>query len=595
MNTHADKTQEDKSQSIANEVSQKRGGGESIFQFVDNPSEAVAQRKLQEVANNSPQAKQVAQLQAMADNYSTQQKSPIQKKKNNTGLPDNLKSGVEQLSGISMDDVKVHYNSDKPSQLQAHAYAQGTNIHLAPGQERHLPHEAWHVVQQKQGRVQPTKQLKSKTLFNDDEGLEKEADVMGTKALQLKPDNAHIPSTIGMAAAVTQLLSFGSEDEALIAFRKLIKGDDEGEHFHEAKEYLNYAQDRNWEDLEDEAIRYVRFHEDFDTDMALGQLEHDSGSESSLVVMAQNSLRGGEPTDDFKIQLSMEVGAKNGYKSEGMKYFAADVLTAFKSYLKHDPEKPEEAIHRAIWHKISDFMSDEEGYGSALPKYALGMQRKVIVVGGFILHFTNRTKESDVLQVAKMTHELVEKVSALDEKKLTELIIVNFREDTKKALQTIEATTKGTEHHESLDNIAKANRSDTVSEIRKYSAAVVNRWRQATHSGKIHIAFDRAKLKDAFGKSSAYAGATPQNMMSGDEDSMSVEQRITINLDAEQLDKIYITLAHEIAHAMGFNPTGMDSHGHFSDLDKYMEKEDESRTKLLFDAYYFETLVQHLY
>ena len=58
-------------------------------------------------------------------------KSPIQKVKNNTGLPDNLKTGIENLSGFSMDDVKVHYNSDKPSQLNALAYAQGNNIHVA--------------------------------------------------------------------------------------------------------------------------------------------------------------------------------------------------------------------------------------------------------------------------------------------------------------------------------------------------------------------------------------------------------------------------------------------------------------------------------
>jgi hypothetical protein len=107
---------------------------------------------------------------------------PIQKKENNTGLPDNLKSGIENLSGVGMDDVKVHYNSDKPSTLQAHAYAQGTEIHVAPGQEKHLPHEAWHVVQQKQGRVKPTMQMKGTINVNDDVGLEKEADLMGTKA-----------------------------------------------------------------------------------------------------------------------------------------------------------------------------------------------------------------------------------------------------------------------------------------------------------------------------------------------------------------------------------------------------------------------------
>lgn len=106
-----------------------------------------------------------------------------EQKPNNTGMPDNLKSGIENLSGYSMDDVKVHYNSDRPAQLNAHAYAQGTDIHVAPGQEQHLPHEAWHVVQQKQGRVQATMQMKAGVPVNDDAGLENEADVMGAKAL----------------------------------------------------------------------------------------------------------------------------------------------------------------------------------------------------------------------------------------------------------------------------------------------------------------------------------------------------------------------------------------------------------------------------
>ncbi|WP_323816493.1 DUF4157 domain-containing protein [Cellvibrio sp. NN19] len=106
-------------------------------------------------------------------------------KPNNTGLPDNLKTGIESLSGMSMDHVKVHYNSSQPAQLNAHAYAQGSDIHLAPGQEKHLPHEAWHVVQQAQGRVKPTMQMKGSIPVNDDNSLEVEADVMGEKALQI--------------------------------------------------------------------------------------------------------------------------------------------------------------------------------------------------------------------------------------------------------------------------------------------------------------------------------------------------------------------------------------------------------------------------
>ncbi|BAZ32185.1 hypothetical protein NIES4074_46870 [Cylindrospermum sp. NIES-4074] len=102
---------------------------------------------------------------------------------NKTGMPDNLKAGIENLSGMSLDDVKVHYNSAKPAEMQAKAYTQGTEIHVGTGQEEHLAHEAWHVVQQKQGRVKPTLQAKGVEI-NDDEGLEKEADVMGHKAQQ---------------------------------------------------------------------------------------------------------------------------------------------------------------------------------------------------------------------------------------------------------------------------------------------------------------------------------------------------------------------------------------------------------------------------
>ena len=110
-----------------------------------------------------------------------EEEEPLQtKRENNTGIPDNLKAGVENLSGIDMSDVKVHYNSDKPAEVGALAYAQGTNIHVAPGQEQHLPHEVWHVVQQAQGRVRPTMQLKG-MFVNDDAGLEKEADFVGAK------------------------------------------------------------------------------------------------------------------------------------------------------------------------------------------------------------------------------------------------------------------------------------------------------------------------------------------------------------------------------------------------------------------------------
>lgn len=109
---------------------------------------------------------------------------PVQRRKNETGLPDGLKAGLEQLSGISLDPVKVHYNSDKPAAVQAHAYTQGTDIFIAPGQEQYVPHEAAHAIDQMTTDVPPTTE-RGGLPVNDDPVREKRADDMGKEALSL--------------------------------------------------------------------------------------------------------------------------------------------------------------------------------------------------------------------------------------------------------------------------------------------------------------------------------------------------------------------------------------------------------------------------
>lgn len=153
---------------------------------VNRSPQVQAQRKLSDDLGNSPQVEAQRGLAEAVNAASPLSAQLVKGEKrapspNRTGLPDQLKSGVENLSGVSLDSVKVHYNSARPAQLNALAYAQGTDIHVAPGQEKHLPHETWHVVQQHEGRVKPTTQAKG-VAINDDTGLEKEADVMGAKA-----------------------------------------------------------------------------------------------------------------------------------------------------------------------------------------------------------------------------------------------------------------------------------------------------------------------------------------------------------------------------------------------------------------------------
>lgn len=94
---------------------------------------------------------------------------------NQTGIPDTIKKRFENLSDFSFNDVRVHYNSDRPAQLQALAYTQGNQIYIASGQERYLEHELGHVIQQKQGRVKPTINVNGFAI-NDDPELEYMAD-----------------------------------------------------------------------------------------------------------------------------------------------------------------------------------------------------------------------------------------------------------------------------------------------------------------------------------------------------------------------------------------------------------------------------------
>ncbi|WP_219011015.1 hypothetical protein, partial [Aquimarina litoralis] len=100
MKAPLENIQEQQKETVQRVPQEPSTGGEATI--VDYRPAIAVQRKLRSVMGGSE------------DNT----KNPIQRK-NNTGLPDTLKSGIENLSGYSMDDVKVYYNSSKPAQLQA--------------------------------------------------------------------------------------------------------------------------------------------------------------------------------------------------------------------------------------------------------------------------------------------------------------------------------------------------------------------------------------------------------------------------------------------------------------------------------------------
>lgn len=141
------------------------------------------------------------------NNFGNAKKEPA-RKRNQTGIPDALKSSMELFSGFSLDDVRVHYSSDKPERLQALAYTQGNQIYLGTGHENSLPHEMGHVIQQKQGRVRVTPNPAGLPV-NLERELEEEADWIGSMAMRgwNHPQSAGIQQGSGsvLAAPVIQM------------------------------------------------------------------------------------------------------------------------------------------------------------------------------------------------------------------------------------------------------------------------------------------------------------------------------------------------------------------------------------------------------
>ncbi|AOW20146.1 hypothetical protein [Urechidicola croceus] len=101
MNIHADKSQENKDQYVANTVSQKQIISNSTFQFIDNRPEMVIQRKLQDMVYNSSNNKHVNQLYISIKNKKKTVLKDLQEKPIQPKLWDNLEQVFETKNTLN--------------------------------------------------------------------------------------------------------------------------------------------------------------------------------------------------------------------------------------------------------------------------------------------------------------------------------------------------------------------------------------------------------------------------------------------------------------------------------------------------------------
>ncbi|HUR53720.1 MAG TPA: DUF4157 domain-containing protein, partial [Gemmataceae bacterium] len=106
-----------------------------------------------------------------------------------TAIPDEIRAGMEAVLGADFSGVQLHKASGRAAALGAAAFAQGAEVHVAPGHwapesvrgRELLGHELWHVVQQREGRAAATAR-RAGVAVNDHPALEAEADAMGARA-----------------------------------------------------------------------------------------------------------------------------------------------------------------------------------------------------------------------------------------------------------------------------------------------------------------------------------------------------------------------------------------------------------------------------
>lgn len=110
MKVQLDKRKENISRSIANETSNEPKGAKPAFQFVDNRSEVVSQRKLNDIANNFSGTHQKVHQKKKVEKVTTNGVGVVQrayeKGNNNKDQIDRMKISLDKIVNDLGDDGK---------------------------------------------------------------------------------------------------------------------------------------------------------------------------------------------------------------------------------------------------------------------------------------------------------------------------------------------------------------------------------------------------------------------------------------------------------------------------------------------------------
>ena len=228
------------------------------------------------------------------------------------GMRDKIASHFGDIQG-----VKVHYNSSMPGLVDAEAYTRGDDIFLAPGQERHLPHELGHVVQQRRGSVPTTERLAGMDA-NTDPALEHEADVLGRQFQGVLPDTGmgdtmgYGPVTTAAPTVSAPVQMAGHRGVMIFGNGRIMKRIERNEY----ESFLRVQQEQNSEDPEVRSRAMAAFPQIFQVEEDASKLSSNgydqekfhqwinAGSSKDYYVEMESLGGSGVSIKDFKVGTS---------------------------------------------------------------------------------------------------------------------------------------------------------------------------------------------------------------------------------------------------------------------------------------------------
>jgi hypothetical protein len=253
-------------------------------------------------------------------------------------------------------------------------------------------------------------------------------------------------------------------------------------------------------------------------------------------------------------------------------------------------------LRMSVWKTVPLFFDSELGYKDKdNPVADLSLLRKKVTINNLNLYFSQNSSEQDMQRAIKVVETFIDKIRSINAPQLLEMLTINFNNYSKKALTSLVETTGINETKESISNTAdKLVSSNEANKFNfaAYADTTVVRWQTLLKQTHFNIVFYKAGITNVFGLNGSVPVSTA-DFVENNLDAISGKQRLIINLSVDD-ENMLTTIAHELAHSLGYNPEGVNNSGHFGSIGEYLKEEAGYGPKILFDAYFFETLFNEM-